>query len=64
MLQGPVGEVAYSNTVPAPQPEAEMEPVKAGQTLFTMEMVGAVGASMVLMVPAAVAEQPLASAAV
>jgi hypothetical protein len=43
MLKGPPAAVAYSTTVFAPHPEAEMEPVNAGQTLFVIEMVGAPG---------------------
>lgn len=61
VLQGPAAEVAYSTTEPAPQPAAEMEPVKNGQSLLVIEILGAAGAAMVLMEPFAVALQPFAS---
>ena len=60
MLQGPLGEVAHSKTVPAPQPVAEMEPDVEGQTLFTMLMLGAEGGAFTTMEALAVAEHPLA----
>ena len=43
MLHGPFEEVAYSNTVPAPQPEAKIVPVVAGQTLLVILMDGPEG---------------------
>ena len=43
VLQGPAAFVAHSNTVPAPQPVAEIVPVVDGQTLFTIVIVGCVG---------------------
>ena len=36
-------DVAYSTTVPAPQPDAEIVPTKEGSTLLTIESVGAFG---------------------
>ena len=51
MDHGPVGPVAYSTTVPAPQPVAEIVPVVAGQVLFVMDSVGAPG---LVQVPGAV----------
>lgn len=58
MLHGPFGAVAYS-TVPVAQPEALIWPTSEGHTLFTITIVGAPGTAMVLMVPVAVAVQPL-----
>lgn len=63
MLHGPFGAVAYS-TVPVAQPEALIWPAVEGHTLFTMLIVGALGNAIVLITPAAVPVQPLASVAV
>ena len=60
VLQGPVGAVAHSNTVPAPQPVAEIEPVGDGQTLSVMVMTGVAGSGLTVMVTEALAVQPLA----
>lgn len=43
MLHLPFGLEAYSNTVPAPQPVAEMLPEVDGHTLFTILIVGDAG---------------------
>jgi hypothetical protein len=40
-----VANVAYSITVPAPQPLADIVPVNEGHTLFTIEIVGISGAA-------------------
>lgn len=59
MVQGPVGAVAHSNTVPAPHPVAEMVPEREGQTLLTMVILGVDGNGLTVMVVEAVAVQPL-----
>ncbi len=43
VAQGPPALVAYSRTVPAPQPVAEIVPVIEGQTLSVIVIVGVAG---------------------